>query len=456
MRENMLWLLRDMRKAKKLGINAIKERQRDRLTGIVAFARANSPYYKELYKDMPERIESTTLMPITSKKKLMPQFNDWCTDRDVTFEKVRKFVDNPDLVGERFMGRYKVATTSGTTGQQGIFLMDNRALAVDSALTLRMLSSWLTSGDLLKLIAMGGRSAALVATGGHFISLVNAAKARKTSGIGRKGIQIFSVQMPLLELVDKLNEFRPAILAGYASMIALLASEQETGRLRINPLLVVPGAEGLPSGEYDRIASVFNAKVRNGYAATECPFISSGCEHGWLHVNSDWVILEPVDADYQPVPTGEWSHTVLVSNLANRIQPILRYDLGDSVMLRPDSCSCGNPLPAIRVQGRAADMLTFPTDHGKPITVPPLVFVALVDRVPGIDIIQIVQTTPTNLRVRLRPAAGADQNLVWQAVNTEITHLLTEHKLGHVTVERAEEPPEQSPGGKFRKIIPLS
>lgn len=38
----------------------------------------------------------------------------------------------------------------------------------------------------------------------------------------------------------------------------------------------------------------------------------------------------------------------------------------------------------------------------------------------------------------------------------ELTHLLTGHKLDHVTVERAEEPPEQSPGGKFRKIIPLS
>lgn len=28
--------------------------------------------------------------------------------------------------------------------------------------------------------------------------------------------------------------------------------------------------------------------------------------------------------------------------------------------------------------------------------------------------------------------------------------------LDHVTVERAEEPPEQSPGGKVRKVIPLN
>lgn len=47
-------------------------------------------------------------------------------------------------------------------------------------------------------------------------------------------------------------------------------------------------AEGLAAHEYDRIAKAFNTKVRNGYAANECPFLSYGCEHGWQHVNSDW------------------------------------------------------------------------------------------------------------------------------------------------------------------------
>nr|BFE45663.1 hypothetical protein GCM10017547_35560 [Pseudarthrobacter oxydans] len=51
---------------------------------------------------------------------------------------------------------------------------------------------------------------------------------------------------------------------------------------------------------------------------------------------------------------------MLLSNLANRIQPILRYDLGDSVTTRTDPCPCGDPTPAIHVQGRTAELLTFP------------------------------------------------------------------------------------------------
>ena len=58
--------------------------------------------------------------------------------------------------------------------------------------------------------------------------------------------------------------------------------------------------------------------------------------------------------------------------------------------------------------------------------------------------------------MRLYPAAGTSLDQVWQAVQSEISHVLAEHRLDHVEVERAEEPPEQSPGGKYREIIPLS
>jgi phenylacetate-CoA ligase len=58
-----------------------------------------------------------------------------------------------------------------------------------------------------------------------------------------------------------------------------------------------------------------------------------------------------------------------------------------------------------------------------------------------------IAITPTTLRVRLLLAVGADPDRVWQAVRAEIARLLADHRLDHVTVQRAEEPPEQSPGG---------
>lgn len=87
------------------------------------------------------------------------------------------------------------------------------------------------------------------------------------------------------------------------------------------------------------------------------------------------------------------------------------------------------------------------------VAIAPLAFE--VDHVPGVEIFQIVQTTPTNLRVRLRSVAGADQERMWHAVQQEIRGMLSEHRLRHVAVDRASEPPEQSAGGKHRAVIPL-
>lgn len=449
--ESLLWLLWDARRARKQGPVSIVERQRARLAEAVTFARTNSPYFRELYQGLPERVEDPALLPVTRKKELMARFDDWVTDREVTIEKTRAFIANLDLIGEKFLGEYFALATSGTTGTPGLFLKDQRELAVTNTLALRMLSAWLNLGDILKILIRGGRTAMVCAMGGHYAEPVAAARLRRRLG---KRIQAFPADMPLSEMVDQLNRFRPTILAPYASIGALLAGEQEAGRLHINPVLVVLSAEGLPAGGYDRITRAFGVKAHHSCVATECMFISYNCDQGWLHVDADWAVLEPVDADYRPVPPGTQSHTVLISNLANRVQPILRYDLGDRILERPDPCPCGNPLPAIRVQGRTADMLTFSTERGEQVSIPALMF-EIVDA-PGIELFQIVQTTPTSLRVRLRMATGADPDRVWQAVLAEITRVLTERKLDHVIVERGEEPPEQTPGGKFRAVIPLN
>jgi len=255
----------------------------------------------------------------------------------------------------------------------------------------------------------------------------------------------------MTELVERLNRFQPAMLAPYASIAALLADEQEAGRLAIHPVLLALSAEGLPQAEYGRIARVFGAKVGNSYAASECMFMSAMCEEGWLHVNMDWVVFEPVDADHRPVPPGEQSHTVLISNLANRVQPILRYDLGDSVMERPDPCPCGNPLPAIRVQGRSADILTFRTSSGE-VRLAPLALSQPIEAVRGVTLFQIAQTAPDRLEIRLRIAPTADEEAVWREAETGLRKLLTEQGLQQLTLEHGGEPPEQGRGGKFREV----
>ena len=114
------------------------------------------------------------------------------------------------------------------------------------------------------------------------------------------------------------------------------------------------------------------------------------------------------------------SHTALLSNLANQVQPILRYDLGDSVLQRPDPCPCGNPLPPSRSKGDRRTCSEFSDEQGETVTIAPLAFGTLLDRIPHVELSQIVQTAPTALRVRLRLEPGADADSVWRTVHADV------------------------------------
>ena len=445
----------DVGRATRQGRVGVERRQQDRLADIVAFARAASPVYRRLYEGLPDRIRDPSFLPVTNKTMLMAQFDEWVTDRAVTRRLVDDVVADPTLVGQRVLGRYTVATTSGTTGERGVFVLDDDSMTATTALAIRMLRDWLGLREVAQLIARGGRLTMINAVGGHYASAIAGTRLLR-GGAGRaRRVQMLSVDTPLPALVTSLNHFRPAVVAAYASVGAMLASEQEAGRLHIAPALVVLSAEGLAIPEYARIARAFGATVRSSYAATECPFLSYSCAEEWMHVNSDWVLLEPVDPEYWPTPAGRVSQTVLLTNLANRVQPILRYDLGDRVLLRRDPCPCGNPLPAIRVRGRSADLLTFRNACGDPVALPPLAITSLVSEVPGVERFQVEQIAPMALRVRLRTTAGHERELIWAAVRLQLETLLRAHGLPGVVFHRDDGRLTQTIGGKFREIIPL-
>jgi hypothetical protein len=100
-------------------------------------------------------------------------------------------------------------------------------------------------------------------------------------------------------------------------------------------------------------------------------------------VNADWILLEPVDEHYRAVPRGVPSHTALLTNLANRVQPLIRYDLGDSVTLLDRACECGSPLPSIRVEGRCDDVIALRNASSESVKLLPLAITTVLEDRPG-------------------------------------------------------------------------
>jgi phenylacetate-CoA ligase len=435
------------------GTRVLANRQKERLASLVSFARSHSAFYQKLYSHLPPSIEDLRLLPPVTKPELMDNFDGWVTDPAVTRASLEAFVADQTLIGQFYLGRYAACMTSGITGKPGLFLHDGNALAIYAAfVAMRGYLSWLSSGQVWAMLRQETRFASVLATSGHFggVIQVGLGESFRSRPSDRRGF--LSVMTPLPELVQALNDFQPVILGSYPSLVALLAEEQIAGRLKINPVIIVTSGEWLAPVVRDHIAAAFNCPVREVYACSEFLGVAFSCSRNWLHVNSDWVIMEPVDESYQPTPPGQPSHTVLLTNLANRVQPVIRYNLGDSITASPDPCPCGNPLPAIRVEGRRDEILALRTPEGKTIPLMPMTVTTAVEVVPGVHRFQIIQTAPATLTIRLEVSPGADAAQVWEAVAIHLRSYLSTQGLSSVTVEKAAEPPQAHPvSGKFRQ-----
>jgi phenylacetate-coenzyme A ligase PaaK-like adenylate-forming protein len=435
--------------------HVIESRQKARLASLVAHAQERSPYYRELYGALPETIGDLAKLPPATKPELMARFDDWVTDPGVTREGVEAFVADESLVGRLYLEKYAACFTSGTTGVRGLYLQDQDAMAIAAALTLVR--------GIMGLVAnrpqtgrkreMKWRKASVIATGGHFATHAITERTRRRFPRLFRNDRTFSILTPLSRLVRELNEYQPTILTGYPNAIAVLAHESTAGRLRIAPGVIITMSETLDDASREEIAGSFGCAVRSWYGAAEARTIAFDCDRGWMHVHADWVILEAVDDALQPVPPGQESHTVLLTNLANRVQPIIRYDLGDRIVVRPEPCPCGSLLPAIRIAGRSHDIPVFVSPQGSRYKVMPVVLSTAGVETPGVQRYQVIQTAPARLTVRFEPSSDSNKNQVWESLSRHLRQRLSDQEVPFVEIDLDPESPRPDPvSGKYRTV----
>src|SRR5439155_1103574 len=78
------------------------------------------------------------------------------------------------------------------------------------------------------------------------------------------------------------------------------AEERAAGRLHIEPSCMWSGGEYLAPAAATEIERALGCALINEYGASECMSIAFSCGERALHVNSDWVVLVPVDRDFSP------------------------------------------------------------------------------------------------------------------------------------------------------------
>jgi phenylacetate-CoA ligase len=159
----------------------------------------------------------------------------------------------------------------------------------------------------------------------------------------------------------RLSRLRPAVVRGYASALAIYARHlRETGRPFPAPRGVISCAETLTAPVRELLSEVFECPVFDRYGSREFGLIASQCESGSYHVNTRGVWVEILNGG-RPAAPGTPGR-VVVTGLAARAMPLVRYDTGDvAEAAEPAPCPCGRGLPLMGpVHGRVSDFVVTP------------------------------------------------------------------------------------------------
>jgi phenylacetate-CoA ligase len=156
---------------------------------------------------------------------------------------------------------------------------------------------------------------------------------------------------------------------------------------------------------------VFDAPIADEYGSSETEIIAFECPEGNRHIISENVLVEVVKDTDKTAEAGE----IVVTDLNNRLMPLIRYRLGDRGILGDHACPCGRNLPILKeIQGRTSEVRYVKTPDGRLIH--SVAFAYLFEDMAdlGIRIAQFraIQETTHDVRVlivapHLRPAERA-------------------------------------------------
>lgn len=426
-------------------------RRARRLANLLARAARESPLYAQHLRGVDAARTPLQDLPVFSKRELMARFDEWVTDPALHLDELRRFTADPSRIADPYLGRYTVWESSGSSGEPSVFVQDAAALAVYDAL--EALRRRTPVARLLDPLYLGECIAFVGATGGHFASLVSIERLRRLNPALARRLHDVSFLQPVDRLVDSLHTLSPSVLSTYPSAAVLLAGEQLAGRLKLRLKEVWTGGENLSPGMRRLIEQGFGCSVVQSYGASEFLPLAAECARGSLHLNSDWVILESVDAAGRPVPEGEAGASVLLTHLANHVQPLIRYPLGDRVRWPTRACGCGSHLPVIEVEGRSDDTLSLRGRGGRPVQLLPLALSTVLEEEAGLADFQLLQDGPARLRLST-PACGPQAESSLERGRDTLVRFLAGQGVAKVSVQcQAGCAHQLGRGGKLRRVL---
>jgi phenylacetate-CoA ligase len=418
------------------------ERQR-RLRDLLLWAADRSPFWRARLagRDLATFTEADLpSLPVLTRAEMMEEFDRLVTVPGLTLARVTEHVEH--LEADRYLdGEYRAIKTSGATGTEAFHVYGPEAFV-----TFVMQGSRWT----------GRRGEAPDAV----LAQVFSCSPKHESGIfhafstfesGGPPSHCFSGTTPLPDLVAGLNAAEPKVeaLQGWPSIIRLLALEAVAGRLTLEPTWVSVAGEVCTPPVREAVRAAWGMELSQFWGCSEGTYaFPCGVGEG-MHVADDLVILEPLDVQGNVVPYGQAADRVLLTNLYNLDQPLIRYDIADAMTITDAPCPCGCAHRRITgISGRMDGV--FKWRGGVAVTRRECERILLAS--PGVADFFVGQTD-RGVEVSIVTSGSYDS----ERLRTELVGLLARHGVAAPEVHvREVGAPDRLWSGKVRQFAPLS
>jgi phenylacetate-CoA ligase len=418
--------LRDLERTQWLPSDELAERQWANLKRIVAVAYENVPYYREQFDRAglhPSDITSPdafATVPVLTKAELRRE---------------------GDRLFHRGFQRQQLieSKTGGSTGKALTIYADWACRDLRNAAAMRS-DRWAGWDPGRKRAALWGNPPA-----------PDSWRARVREALHDRTVYLDTMNLndeTMARFVGVWRAYRPEVLFGHSHSLFIWARWlRERGIADLRPAGIISTSMMLLPSERAVIEDVFGCAVTDRYGCEEVGLIACQCErHDGFHVNVDHVYTEFLRDDGSPAAPGEPA-ALVVTDLINQGQPLIRYRIEDVAIRSARACPCGRGLPLMEsVAGRVADFL-YRADGSQ------VAGVSLVERTltafPGIEQMQIVQDAIETITLNVVRMAGYSPD-VERRLAREFRAVFGE---GTLVVFRYLDRIPQLPSGKFRFAV---
>lgn len=330
----------------------------------IAFAKAQLSEIQSIPEiDYPEYIAQKKAAILDYHKKNTPFYNsllnkvssqDWNTIPVLTKADLQKPLEKRISKAYQKKSFYK-GKTSGSSGHPFVFAKDKKTHAL----------TWAIIQNRFGWYNIDFNSSLQARFYGIPLDPINYQKERLKDYLSKRyRFPIFNLDdITLDKILEKFRKTPFEYINGYTSSIVLFAKYLQKKGLFLKdvcPSLTVCVVTSEMLFEDDRrlLENQFQIPVINEYGASELDLIAFQNTDGDFQVTSETILVEILDDDNLPVPLGNKGR-IVVTSFYNKAHPFIRYDIGDTGVLSPES----TPKKPIlkKLTGRTNDIARLPS-----------------------------------------------------------------------------------------------